>query len=122
MDHLPSPCVKNETPNEENKDDDLRNRGEYSLQKEMMNMDIKICRNDLYSYFDNDYFYLEVLADYSPTASFDPSTENSLDEDSEELRRAMKKATQHKEMGPEYLHLRNVNQGVYNISHCEIIL
>ena len=73
---------------------------------------------------------MEVLADYSPTARFDPSTEtsldedseelrrkmkkssgpfqNSLDEDSEELRRAMKKATQHKEMGPEYLHSRNV--------------
>ena len=76
-------------------------------QKEMMNMDIKICRNYLYSYFENHYFYLEVLADYSPTASFDPSPETSLDEDSEELRRAMKKATQHKEMGPEYLHSRN---------------
>ena len=41
------------------------------------------------------------------------STKSVLDEDNSQLRRVLEKATQHKEMGPEYLHQGNLS--VFNI-------
>ena len=48
----------------------------------------------------------ECLNDQDSTGECKSFTENVFDDDNSRLRRALEKATQHKEMGPEYIQSR----------------